>query len=306
MQMDSGGCILFQIKRRVLGSAVRVDPAPSKISYLAHRFWLRKPFRFCFLALTPILVISIVLMVLGNRFDFGLLLKASTDKVSKYVELSAVFKVINLSVISDDPNVIEKISSTLALNFPISSLDIDVEALRSKVESIDLIESASVRITSNALIEIDVKIRKPVAIQRIGGQLILIDDRGIKVDEVISRSQRLDLPLLVGRGAENFVEEALFLLLETKSLSARVRGLVRVGERRWDVILNRGQVIILPEKNPLKAMRKIISLHEGRQILDRDISYLDFRDINRPVLGLTEETSKELRDIRNLVRGENV
>ena len=304
--MDSGGCVLFQIKRRVLRSEVRLDPAPSKISYLVHRFWLRKPVRFCFLALTPMLVISIVLMGFGNRFDVGLFLKATADKITKSVELSAVFKVINLSVISDDPNVVEKISSTLALNFPISSLDIDVEGLRSKVESIDLIESASVRLTSNGLIEIDVKLRKPVAIQRIGKRLVLIDGRGIKVDEVKTRSQRLDLPLLVGRGAENFVDEALFLLLEAKSLSTRVRGLVRVGERRWDVILNRGQVIILPEKNPLKAMRKIISLHEGRQILDRDISYLDFRNVDRPVLGLTDETSKELRDIRNLVRGENV
>ena len=304
--MDSGGCILFEIKRKPVTAAPKFDPAPSKVSYLAHRVWLRKSFRLCFLVLAPTLIILLVLMGLGTKFDLGTFLKRNTDKIAHYVELSPIFKITDLSVISDDPNVVEQIRSKLALNFPLSSLEINVEILRSKVESIDLVESASVRLTSNGLIEIDVIIRKPVAIQRIGTQLILIDGRGIKVDEIISRSQRPDLPLLVGHGAKNFVNEALFILLEAKSLVSRVRGLVRVGQRRWDLVLDRGQVIILPEENPLKAMRKVISLQEGQQILDRNIPYLDFRNMERPVLGLTEETSKELREIRNLVRGESV
>ena len=53
-------------------------------------------------------------------------------------------------------------------------------------------------------------------------------------------------------------------------------------------------------------MRKIVSLQEGRMLLDRDILYIDFRNISRPILGLTEDSSKELNEIRNLVRGENV
>ena len=297
---------MFEIKRKTTSSKFRFDPAPSKLSYLAHRIWLKKSSRLGLLVFTPTLFIVIFLLGLGNRIDLGLWLKNNTFKVEQYVELSAVFKVTDLSVISDDPYVIEKINSVLALNFPLSSLDIDVEVLKSQVESIDLISSASVRITSNGLVEVDVIVRKPVAIQRIGKQLVLIDERGIKVDEVESRSQRLDLPLLVGKGAENFVDEALFILLETKGLISRVRGLVRVGERRWDVVLNQKQFISLPEKNPLAAMKKIISLQEGRGILDRNISYLDFRNSELPVIGLSEEKSKELRDIRNLVRGEDI
>jgi len=304
--MDSGGRVLFEIKRKTSVSEVRFDPAPSKVAYLANRIWLKKSSRRSFFIMILISIVLFVLIGLSNRSNFSLLIKKNTEKISQYVELSPIFKVVNLSVISEDPNVIEKISSTLALNFPISSLDIDVEVLRLKVELIDLVESASVRLTSNGLVEVDVNIRKPVAIQRLGTRLMLIDARGVKVDEVLSRSQRLDLPLLVGKGAEKCVDEALHLLLEIKDLLSRVRGLVRVGERRWDVILNRSQVILLPEKNPLNAIRKIISLQEGQKILDRNISYLDFRNINRPVLGLSEETSKELKEIRSLVRGENV
>ena len=304
--MDSGGRVLFEIKRKTSVSEVRFDPAPSKVAYLANRIWLKKSSRRSFFIMILILIVLLVLIGLSNRSNFSLLIKKNTDKITQFIELIPIFKVVNLSVISEDPNVIEKISSILALNFPISSLEIDVEVLRLKVELIDLVESASVRLTSNGLLEVDVNIRKPVVIQRLGTRLMLIDERGIKVDEVLSRSQRLDLPLLVGKGAEKCVDEALHLLLETKDLLSRVRGLVRVGERRWDVILNRGQVILLPENNPLNAIRKIMSLQEGQKILDRNISYLDFRNINRPVLGLSEETSKELKEIRSLVRGENV
>ena len=254
----------------------------------------------------PILIITLGIMVVGKSFDLGLWLSQSTNKVVKQISLSPPFKILNLSIINDDPDVVEKISSTLALRFPLSSLDLNVENLRSQVESIKLVESASVRLTSNGLIEISVKVRKPVAMHLIRKRFILIDASGVEIDEVDDRSQRLDLPLLVGRGAEHFVHEAIFLLLETKTLITRIRGLVRIGERRWNIVLDRDQIIYLPEDYPLKAIKKLVSLHEGRRILDRNISYLDLRNINRPIVGLTEETSKELRDIRNLVRGENV
>ena len=143
-------------------------------------------------------------------------------------------------------------------------------------------------------------------IHRIGKKFVLLDSNGFEVDEVLTRTQRLDLPLLVGKGADLKVYEALSLLIETKSLIARVRGLIRIGERRWDVILDRNQIIKLPEEHPIEAMRKIVSLQEGRMLLDRDILYIDFRNISRPILGLTEDSSKELREIRNLVRGESV
>ena len=71
-----------------------------------------------------------------------------------------------MSIISNEPIVIEKIKTSLALKFPLSSLDIDVVALKEKVENINLVHSSSVRLTSNGLIEISVKTRKPVVVQR--------------------------------------------------------------------------------------------------------------------------------------------
>ncbi len=294
------------MKRNFYNLPMRADPAPSRVAYLFRRFWLRKSFRLLFISFVPVSVILLFLFSIGKKHDLHDFIGEKVQGFSKFVALNPAFKVVNLSVISENHNVVEKIKSTLDLKFPISSLDINVGNLKKRVEEINLVRSASVRLTSNGLIEVLVEVREPIAVQRIGKKFLLLDATGVEVDEVFSRSQRLDLPLLVGEGADRKVQEALTLLLETKNLLVRVRGLVRIGQRRWDVILDRNQVIKLPEKNPIKAMKKVISLQEGRQLLDRDILYLDFRNINRPVLGLTDEMSNELRGIRNFVRGENV
>ena len=285
---------------------IRIDPAPSRLSYLFHRVWLRKSFRLSILFSLQMSLICLLILSIHWKYDLNLFIKKNIAQLSEYIAFSPAFKVESISIISNNPLVVEKIKNNLAFNFPLSSLEIDVGTIKKQVENINFVQSASVRLTSDGSIEVKVEIRKPVALQRTGQQFFLLDSSGAKVDEVTSRSDRLDLPLLVGKGAEYEVREALNLLLETKSLVVRVRGLVRIGERRWDIILDRNQTIKLPEENPIKAIKKILALQEGRRLLDRDILYLDFRNMSRPVLGLTEKVSKELREIRNLVRGENV
>ena len=76
----------------------------------------------------------------------------------------------------------------------------------------------------------------------------------------------------------------------------RVRGLVRVGERRWDVVLDRGQKIRLPEGEAVTAPRKVVELHVAQDLLGRDISVVDFRNMQRPVLRLGPTAIRMLAD----------
>tara|TARA_A100001011_G_C14092705_1_gene749318 strand:+ start:66 stop:818 length:753 start_codon:yes stop_codon:yes gene_type:complete len=232
--------------------------------------------------------------------------KEATARLSKLFSIDEAFKIKGINIISDDDSIANKITAEIQLDFPKSASQIDVETLRNKVEKISFVRNASVRITADGFIEIVVLLRDPVVIHRIGNRYVLLDLEGREVDQLESRAERLDLPLIVGLGAENYVSEALTILLEAKDLVTRVRGLVRIGERRWDIILDQNQRIYLPEQNSLTAMKKIIALHEGQRILDREIDYLDFRDINRPMLGLTEQSEKLLRGLRNLLGGKNV
>ena len=80
--------------------------------------------------------------------------------------------------------------------------------------------------------------------------------------------------------------EALELIAAIEPLHARLRGLLRVGERRWDVILDRNQRILLPEVDPMTAVTKAIALDAAQDLFARDIAAVDFRNPRRPVIRL--------------------
>jgi cell division protein FtsQ len=125
------------------------------------------------------------------------------------------------------------------------------------------------------------------------------------VAEVDSRLRRPDLPLVAGAGADTQVPEALALLDDARPVLDRVRGLVRVGERRWDLVLDRDQVIRLPEAEPSAALRRVMALQAADELLERDLTVVDMRDPRRPMVRLTEHATSELIRLRLMSMGED-
>ena len=97
--------------------------------------------------------------------------------------------------------------------------------------------------------------------------------------------------------------QALDILAAAAPLADRLRGLVRMGERRWDVVLDRDQRIQLPETAPIIALEKVIALDKAQDLLARDISVIDMRNPVRPTLRLAEPALEELTRIRAIERG---
>jgi cell division protein FtsQ len=191
------------------------------------------------------------------------------------------------------------------LSLPVSALDLDVVHLKDAIERLDAIETAEVQVLSDGTLEIRAVERKPTLVWRDGDTLRLIDRHANRVAEIARRSVRGDLPLIVGQSADHAISEALALVAAAAPIAARVRGLVRVGERRWDVVLDRGQTIMLPAVGAVTALRQVIALHDTEDVLNRDIIIIDMRDVNRPVLRLSDTAIAELRRLRTLVRGED-
>lgn len=124
-----------------------------------------------------------------------------------------------------------------------------------------------------------------------------MDRDGHRVSTVAMRSDRSDLPLIVGQGAHDAVPEALNLIALSAPIAPRLRGLLRVGERRWDLVLDRDQRIQLPESDPTTALKKVIALDGAQDLLARDIAAIDFRNPRRPVLRLTTGAIDAMTDI---------
>ena len=176
------------------------------------------------------------------------------------------------------------VREVLSLDFPVSSFDLDLDELRTRVEGLDAVATASVQIRSGGVLTVTVTERVPAAVWRNDDGLQLIDRNGHRVVGLATRIERPELPLVVGEGADASISEALTLYAAIGPLTDRLRGFLRVGERRWDVVLSDGQSIRLPETGALQALQTVIALDAAQDLLARDVSIVDFRNPQRPVL----------------------
>lgn len=262
----------------------RHDPAPSRWRYRLSRLMLTPLFRAFLRVGLPIFV---VVFMTGAWFSSAENRQQLSDLIADaktQIEQRPEFAVKLISIEGADMALMEEIRTLTGFDYPISSFDIDLEVERDKIATLPAVKSAAVRIRPGGILQVDVIQRVPVAVWRGGEGLKLIDDSGAFVADLAARADRPDLPLIVGDGARELLPEALDLYATAAPLSARLRGLVRMGERRWDVVLDRGQRIQLPSHAPQQALERIIALDQAKDLLDRDIARIDIRNPDRPTI----------------------
>lgn len=283
---------------RPLNAAPRRDPAPSRWQYRWHRLWLTPLFRVAVRVGLPVALIA------GSA---GLWLADEGRRAAVfgvYADLRAEFQnrpefLVNMVAIEGaSPILAEAIRVGLALNLPQSSFDIDLNAARQRIETFDAVARAELKLVSGGVLQVHITERLPALVWRAPDGLWLVDADGHRVAQIGARGLRGDLPLIAGRGAPEAAAEALELLAAAGPLQARIRGLVRMGERRWDVVLDRDQRLLLPAEAPLRALERLIALDQAEGILARDITAVDLRSDRRPTLRLTADGAETLRQIR--------
>ncbi|MFN4173431.1 MAG: cell division protein FtsQ/DivIB, partial [Pseudorhodobacter sp.] len=215
------------------------------------------------------------------------------------------FLVTLLSVEGASPDVADRVRTALALPLPQSSLDLDLTAARSRVAGIDAVQDVLLRIQPGGILQAVVTEREPVVVWRGPERLVMLDGAGHPVTEIAARSERADLPLIAGEGADRAIPEALRILTSAGPLLPRLRGLVRVGERRWDIVLDRDQRILLPVREPVRALERLIALDMAQDLLARDIRNVDLRQQGRPSLQLAPHALTEMRRLRGIIPVEN-
>ena len=100
------------------------------------------------------------------------------------------------------------------------------------------------------------------------------------------------------------LDGSLALIRAAAPLTDRMRGLVRMGERRWDVVLDRGQRIMLPETGAVRALERALAMDAAVDMLGREIAAVDLRLPRRPTLRLAGEAVEQYWRIKALETGE--
>ncbi len=290
---------MFSLTRRK-ASASRADPAPSRWAWRMQRLMLTPGFRFGLRVGVPFCLTLMAGTIYLSDTDRREAIATTIAEARKSIESRPEFMVKLMSIDGADGPLSAEIRSAVPLSFPISSFDLDLTELRNKIAAMPGVKSAGVRIRPGGLLQIDIAPRTPVAIWRSDQGLTLVDEGGAFVADIASRSDRPDLPLIAGVGAARHVPEAQQLLRTAGAFGPRLYGLVRMGERRWDVVLDRDQRIMLPEVGAVQALERVIALDGAEEMLARDVARVDMRLAERPTVRMNEEATREWWHIRQL------
>ncbi|MEM6760728.1 MAG: cell division protein FtsQ/DivIB [Pseudomonadota bacterium] len=279
---------------------MRRDPAPSRWSWRLQRLMLTPLFRIGLRVGVPFAVTfglaTAWLSVPENR----LLLTDSVAQMRKNFEERPEFMVNLMAVDGADATLDLAIREAVPVDFPITSFDLDLEAIRETLTYMPPVENATVRIKPGGVLHLDITPRTGVVIWRTAQALYLVDAHGVEFAELSARAARPDLPVIAGQGAPDHIDEALRLIAAAAPLGARLRGLVRLGERRWDVVLTRDQRILLPETGAVRALERVIALETAQELLSRDVSRVDLRLPHRPTVRMKTGAAEDLMRIRAL------
>jgi len=265
---------------------LRRDPAPSRMRYKMHRLWLTPAVRgLARIGLPLMLVLAVLGLWLGDAGQ-RTALALRFDAIKTEVQNRPEFRVSLMRIDGASPAVDAAIRAMLPVSLPASSFALDLPGLRALIARLDAVASVELQVQKGVL-AVAITERVPAVLWRQATGVEMLDATGHRIATVTAREVRADLPLLVGEGAEAAVPEALAILAAAAPIVPRARGLVRIGARRWDLVLDREQRILLPETGAVQAVERLLALDRAEDLLARDFTQVDLRLPARPTLRLS-------------------
>ena len=155
---------------------------------------------------------------------------------------------------------------------------------RARIETIKWVKSATVERHLPGTIVVQLTERRPFAVWQHQGRFVLIDRTGETVTDSDVASFASQVPLVVGAGAPAAAAALLDTLAAYPLILSHLQAAVRVGERRWNLRLNNGADVMLPEGGEAPALAKLMELQRDYRVLDRPLQLVDLRLPDRLVL----------------------
>ncbi|GAB1582473.1 cell division protein FtsQ/DivIB [Phyllobacterium phragmitis] len=287
---------MFALKGRASGAksaaAVRHASAAEYGAFVLPKF-LRKPFRLAVRLFEGSVTIPRhfgtlgALGFLGLTGLYGMTLGGHTPEVVKATTSTFGFAIEKVDVSGNRETSDIDVLGALALDGETSLIGMSAEGAREAIAALPWVESVDVRKIYPGTVHVAIRERKAFAIWQRDRDLSLIDIEG---DAIVPFSGRhADLPLVVGKGAGVTAKDFIAEVAAHPHLSAKVRAYIRVADRRWDLLLENGVRVMLPEVNVPATLAAIDQLDQEKKLLSRDILAVDMRIEDRVSVRLTPE-----------------
>jgi cell division protein FtsQ len=151
----------------------------------------------------------------------------------------------------------------------------DLQAARARLMRLAWVSDAEVSRTYPDSISVSIVEKLPFALWESGRDLYVVERSGAPIARVKPAEFR-HLPLFLGDAPIGGADLADAIATHP-ALVARVRAIQRVSGRRWNLLLDDGVVVKLPEQNWARQLGVLEKLIVEKGVLERDIDEIDLR-----------------------------
>ena len=225
---------------------------------------------------------------------YGMALGGHTSEVLSTVTARTGFALSDIRVSGNLETSEIDVLGQLDLSGFTSLMGLDVDKVRGDVEMLPWIKSARVRKVYPSALDISITERKPFAIWQHGEALSVVQADG-RVIAPFRNRRNATLPLVIGSGAPEHAAAFVDTVAQFPVLSTRVSAYILVAKRRWDIRLDNGVTVKLPEKGVTDALAEIAALDREQAFLSRGMTAVDMRLADRIVVELREDEALVLR-----------
>jgi cell division protein FtsQ len=208
---------------------------------------------------------------------------------------TAGFRIVSLSLTGNRHVSREEALAISGVTGRTSLLFLDVERTRERLKSNPWIADATVLKLFPGELQIGITERAPFALWQKEGRVFVIAKDGTVLEPYVSPNL-VQLPLVVGRGAESRAREFLTLIDRHPDIRDQVRASILVGERRWNLKLRNGLDVRLPEAEVASALERLVALDREVKLISRDIAAIDLRLPDRVTVRLSPAAAQTRSD----------
>lgn len=152
-----------------------------------------------------------------------------------------------------------------------------------KIQELPLVDTLKVNVDNDTdTIYVEITERKPIALWQSHGKISLINEKG----DVIGmprdpKKAGIDLqehiPFVVGDDANTLIGPFLKEIKGQKKFLSEAATYSRIGHRRWNITMENGTILMLPEIAPVKTLNRFLKTDAKIHLIEKNPPTIDLR-----------------------------
>ena len=225
-----------------------------------------------------------VLVLLGALFASGVIGRGihAVDRTIDTITADAGFGISEIHITGNRRTPYNQVLEVLGMKPGQSIFSADVWQARDRLAHLEWIASAEIHRRYPDAIFVTLVEKRPFALWQApanahGEAPIWVVERNGKLITTHEVDKFRRLPKLVGSGAPQAAADLVDAVATHRAVAARIAAYARQSQRRWNLILDDGVVVQLPETGWQKELDALEHLIIDGGILERDVTEIDLR-----------------------------